>query len=154
MRMLSRPQITIDFFTSNPTPELSLSLASVALGAMVTAVSDGIVATYETFLEDCCDTNVDNDDARHPTVTQNRALQMLFDLKYVTKIFPRKEDDQVFISHTTLIGSSCYIPFYEYCCIFPTMNIFSQNFGHQGASICPYIFYYLNIFMEIYHFEC
>ena len=81
---------------------------------MVTAVSDGIVATYETFLEDCRDTNVDNDDTRHSTVTQNRALQMLFDLKYVTKIFPRKEDDQVFISDKSLVDCSLNIVVYSF----------------------------------------
>ncbi len=96
--MLSHLQIT-DWLFYSWTQLLYFHFASVTLGAMVTAVSDGIVAAYETFLEDRRDTNVDNDDTRHPTVTQNRALQMLFDLKYVTKIFPRKDEDQVFISH-------------------------------------------------------
>ena len=64
---------------------------------MVTAVSDGIVTTYETFLDDSQKASVNSDDSRHKqlTLTQNRALQMLFDLKFVMKIFPRKEEGQV-----------------------------------------------------------
>ncbi|KAI0208087.1 Conserved oligomeric Golgi complex subunit 1 [Lamellibrachia satsuma] len=69
----------------------------VTLGDMVTAVSDGIVTTYETFLDDSQKASVNSDDSRHKqlTLTQNRALQMLFDLKFVMKIFPRKEEGQL-----------------------------------------------------------
>ena len=64
---------------------------------MVTEISDGIVTAYETFLDDNQKACVTSGDTRHEqlTLTQNRALQMLFDLKFVMKIFPRKEDGQV-----------------------------------------------------------
>ena len=64
---------------------------------MVTEISDGIVTAYETFLDDNQKASVTSGDMGHKqlTLTQNRALQMLFDLKFVMKIFPRKVDGQV-----------------------------------------------------------
>ncbi|KAK2188068.1 hypothetical protein NP493_145g03017 [Ridgeia piscesae] len=69
----------------------------VTLGAMVTEISDGIVTAYETFLDDNQKASVTSGDTGYDqlTLTQNRALQMLFDLKFVMKIFPRKVDGQL-----------------------------------------------------------
>ncbi|XP_064649759.1 conserved oligomeric Golgi complex subunit 1-like [Lineus longissimus] len=63
---------------------------SVILGFME-KVSDGVLAAYETLTES---TRVENPEEDTVPLTQNRALQLMFDVKFLSTIFSRKEDTQ------------------------------------------------------------
>jgi hypothetical protein len=55
-------------------------------------VSDGVLSAYEELTE-----STKNYSTLEDTVplTQNRALQLMFDIKFLSGIFSRKEDTQV-----------------------------------------------------------
>ena len=62
---------------------------------MVDKLSDGIVSAYQSFLKKSQDEKGKSHDHDHMPITQTRALQLLFDVKFITAVLPKKEQQDV-----------------------------------------------------------
>ncbi len=82
------------------------------LYALVEQLSDGIVSAYESALREARDRKRASLDAACMPMTQTRALQMLFDVRFITSVLPKNDDTLVsarFLSCTFTPKKSCQI---------------------------------------------
>ena len=62
---------------------------------MVDKLSDGIVSAYKSFMNKSHDEKGKSHDYERMPITQTRALQLLFDVKFITGVLPKKEQPDV-----------------------------------------------------------
>ena len=62
---------------------------------MVDRLADGLVSAYQRFLKKSHDEKGKSHDQEHMPITQTRALQLLFDVRFITGVLPKKEEADV-----------------------------------------------------------
>ena len=65
---------------------------------MVDRLSDGLITTYQSFIKKSHAEKGKLHDQEHMPITQTRALQLLFDVRFITGVLPKKEEADVSFS--------------------------------------------------------
>ena len=62
---------------------------------MVDRLADGLILAYQSFLKKSRDEKGKSHDQERMPITQTRALQLLFDVRFITGVLPKKEEADV-----------------------------------------------------------
>ena len=76
---------------------------------MVDRLSDGLISAYQNFLKKSRGEKGKSHDQEHMPITQTRALQLLFDVKFITGVLPKKEEADVSLKSTRSLNVLIFI---------------------------------------------
>ena len=62
---------------------------------MVERLADGLISAYQSFLKKSRDEKGKSHDQERMPITQTRALRLLFDVRFITGVLPKKEEADV-----------------------------------------------------------